>query len=272
MILRRISSTRNILLIYHIFTINSNDKYFLLVDLTIEYKYTTTFMPINCFSYFADSEVGKRMTKHDLINKIIALEWKMFHEVPNVGGPAACQNNPQTFEIMRRSQALSWSEKTLASYWQDLVEAEKKERNLMTEKYARMMASTFPEEYIEIRHHLPPLDPEVPELIEKIIKIILVWERELAKQYPYVCQRRRPIYSSEDNEYVTSLETYLRGELATFSLRTLKLYLEDLLQYSRENKNMSKIILEETVKNYGYNSLEEANKKIKSVIQKQLGD
>lgn len=209
------------------------------------------------------------MTKQDLITKIIALEWKMFHEVPNVGGQAACQNNPKTFEIMRRSQALGWSEKTLTSYWQDLVEAENQKRNLMTEKYARMMASTFPEEYIKIMHHLPPLDPEVPALIEKIIKIILIWEEELVRQYPYVCQRGRPIHSSEDKEFVTSLETYLRGELATFSLRTLKLYLEDLLRYSSENKNMSKIILEETVKSYGFNSLEEANEKIKSVIQKQ---
>ncbi|NLO98048.1 MAG: DUF4125 family protein, partial [Peptococcaceae bacterium] len=61
------------------------------------------------------------MNKNDLIDKIIAVEWKMFHSVPNVGGPAACQNDPQTFDIMRRSQALSWSEKTLASYLQDLM-------------------------------------------------------------------------------------------------------------------------------------------------------
>ncbi|NLO97896.1 MAG: DUF4125 family protein, partial [Peptococcaceae bacterium] len=145
-----------------------------------------------------------------------------------------------------------------------LMEAEKSGRNLMTEKYARMMASTHPEEYVKIMDHLPPLNPEIPELIEKIIKIVLNWEEELAAQYPFVCQRGRPIHSYEDNEFVTSLETYLRGELSTFSLKTLKSYLEDVLQYLAENKNMSKVILEETVKRYGFDSLEEANEKIKS--------
>jgi hypothetical protein len=137
----------------------------------------------------------------------------MFHDVPSQGGRAACQNDPKTFEIMRRSQAVSWSEETLASYLQDLKEAENSGRNLMTEKYARMMASTSPWEYIEIMEHLPSLDPEIPDLIEKIISIVLEWEMELLYQYPYVCERGRPIHSFEDNEIRYLSRTYLRGEL-----------------------------------------------------------
>ena len=48
---------------------------------------------------------------------------------------------------MRTSQAEAWTEKLLKSYYDDLLQAKSHNRNLMTEKYARMMESTFPEEY-----------------------------------------------------------------------------------------------------------------------------
>ena len=95
------------------------------------------------------------MTKEEIIAKIIAIEWKMFQDVPNIGGTAPCQEERQTFEIMRLSQAASWSEEALASYLDDLTEALKQERNLMTEKYARMMESTSPAEYARIEHLVP---------------------------------------------------------------------------------------------------------------------
>lgn len=71
----------------------------------------------------------------------------MFSHVSNVGGPASCQMRPDTFKIMRKSQAATWSDELLASYLEDLKAATREGRNIMTEKYARMMESTFPEEY-----------------------------------------------------------------------------------------------------------------------------
>ena len=85
--------------------------------------------------------------KEDLAAKILEIEWKMFQNVPNIGGTALCQQDPETFEIMRFSQTMSGSEAFLESYLCDLKEAKKNERNLLTEKYARMMASTSPREY-----------------------------------------------------------------------------------------------------------------------------
>ena len=93
--------------------------------------------------------------KESLINQIVALEWQQFQNVNNEGGRAECQDNRETFEIMRKSQFLAWDQDVLESYLQDLTEAEKKHWNLLTEKYARMMESTVPEQFAEIKDRLP---------------------------------------------------------------------------------------------------------------------
>ncbi len=206
------------------------------------------------------------MTKEEIIAKIIAIEWKMFQDVPNIGGTAPCQDERQTFEIMRVSQAASWSEAALESYLHDLTEAQQQGRNLMTEKYARMMKSTSPLEYVSIEHLVPPVHPEALSLIEKITKIVLDWEEELFRKYPRVLRQGRPIRSSDDTLFVTSLETYLKGELATYSLKTLELYYEHLVKEKSENINGSEITLAVTIRQYGFHSLEEANEKLKAGI------
>jgi hypothetical protein len=202
-------------------------------------------------------------SQEDVIEKIIEIEWRMFQAVPNLGGRAACQEDFMTFEIMRFSQAMSWSGAVLESYLDDLTEAEKRGRNLLTEKYARMMKSTSPLEYARMEHLLPPLNDEVLPLIDEIVKIVLEWEEVLEKKFPYILKKGRPIHRSEDTPFVTSLETYLRGELSTYSLRTLQLYHEHLLKLKSENINGSEITLAQMVKQYGYPSLEEANEKLK---------
>ena len=169
----------------------------------------------------------------------------------------------QTFEIMRTSQATSWSEAALESYLDDLTVAQKQERNLMTEKYARMMKSTSPAEYARIEHLIPPVSLEALSLIEKITVIVLDWEEELFRKYPRLLRQGRPIRSSSDTLFVTSLETYLKGELATYSPKTLKLYHEHLVKEQSENINRSEITLAQTIKQYGFRSLEEANEKLK---------
>lgn len=203
------------------------------------------------------------LTKQELITEIIAIEWDMFNHTQNQGGRASCQEDPHTFEIMRRSQAESWSRATLESYFQDLKEARVSGRNLIAEKYARMMEYTVPSEYAKIQHLLPALEPEVHDLVEQIIQYNLNWTKELAERYPYVAKNGRPLSSQQDTTFVTSLETYSRGELSTYSVKTLKHYLEDVLTYTANKINMAEIILAETAKRYGYQSLDEANEKIK---------
>lgn len=200
--------------------------------------------------------------KEDLLDEIIEIEWQMFRNVANVGGKALCQEDPATFKVMRFSQGMSWSEAALDSYLQDLKEAEANGRNLLTEKYARMMQSTAPSEYAQIVHLLPPLPPEVFPLIDNIVGIVLQWQEELVERFPYVLGRGRPVRASEDSPFATSFETYLRGELATYSRRTLKLHYDNVLEQKTGNINGSEIALEHTVKQYGYRSLKEANEKL----------
>ena len=201
--------------------------------------------------------------REQLTAGIVEEELAMFQAVPNAGGKAPCQEDIRTFRIMRSSQMASWSEAALESYLGDLKEAERAGRNLLTEKYARMMRSTWPAEYARIEHLLPAVDPGAPRLIDEIVGIVLKWERDLLEKYPDIVKRGRPIFSSEDAPGVTSLETYLRGELATYSVRTLELCLAHVRQQESENVNGSAIILAQTMKQYGFASLEEANEKLR---------
>ena len=200
--------------------------------------------------------------KEELLREVIEIEWRMFQNVQNTGGRASCQDDPETFEIMRHSEGMNRSEATLESYLHDLKEAEKAERNLLTEKYARMMKSTSPQEYARIEHLLPPLDPEAIPLIDKIAEIVVRWQEELAERFPAIVGRGRPIHSWQDSPFATSLETYLRGELMTCSTRTLKLHYQGLQRQKAENINGSEVVLTHMVKRYGYASIEEANEKL----------
>ena len=201
--------------------------------------------------------------KEELIAEIVAMEWKMFQNVTNVGGRASCQDDFKTFSIMRSSQAIAWSEATLASYLEDLAEAQEHGRNLLTEKYARMMEFTAPGEYARIQHHLPPLEQETQLLIDRIATINLAWEEELSAKFPYIRLRGRPASTSDDTPHLTSIETYLRGELATYSTRTLALYYQNVLEQKAANINGAQLVLAATMQRYGFSSLESANEVMK---------
>ena len=206
---------------------------------------------------------GCENLKEDLIASIVALEWEMFQNVNNVGGRAACQDNFETFSVMRSSQATAWSEAALASYLEDLTDAQENGRNLLTEKYARMMEFTAPLEYARIQHQLPPVEQETMLLIEKIAEINLAWEEEISAKFPYIRRRGIPASSSDDAPYITSIETYLRGELATYSPRTLALYYQNVLEQKAANINGAQLVLAATMQRYGFNSLAAANESMR---------
>ena len=165
-------------------------------------------------------------TKQKLIDKIMDIEWEMFSSVQNRGGRASCQEDPSTFGIIRTSNFEVWSAATLESYLAHIEMAKQLGRNLMTEKYARMEGI------------IPPLhqDPEVLELIDKIVARECKWVEELMEKYPDV-KMARPLYSSQDTPFAVSSETYSRGELETYSKETLQLYDQDNLDMESKGQN-----------------------------------
>ena len=192
------------------------------------------------------------------VKAIVEMEWKLFDQVQNIGGRADCQDNRTTFFIMRSSQLMVWSTEMLDSYYDDLLTAHRSGRNLLTEKYAYMMERTSPEEFAGIRDALPPRSPQKDADIEEICKAHVIWQEELAAQYPRLTGNGRPIRRSADSKVCTSFETYLWGELATYSEKTIQLYAAYVRRLQREGKNLCRMILENTVSQYGYASLEQA--------------
>lgn len=194
-----------------------------------------------------------------LIEKVVQAEWDQFQQVNNEGGPAHCQGNWPTFNVMRTSQFLTWSDDVLESYCNDLNKCHTSHRNLLTEKYARMMASTDAAYYKEnLEPYLPVLSDDRLELQEEIIAQQLVWAADFHSRYPHLGDNMRILYTPQDTQDVTSFETYLRGELSTYSQATLDLYRTMINDYAHKNVNITEQTILWTVKLSGIESLEEA--------------
>lgn len=192
-----------------------------------------------------------------MIDKIINLEWNQFDKVKNEGGRAGCQDDYETFYIMRKSQYLTWTEELLNSYYKDLSEAEQCGWNLITEKYARMMKSTAPEQYAKLEKELPVRSAERETIMEEIIKIQVEWIEVFSKKYPNMARNSRKIHTYEDNEFDTSYETYLRGELGTYGEETFVLYGRFIAALFREGRNLAYETMTNIAKLYGYESVEQ---------------
>jgi len=178
--------------------------------------------------------------KAQLIEKILELEWNMFSNVRS-RYPVSCQQDPGGFRLQRGAQFSVWSEETLRSYQDDLLKAEEQGRNLMTLKYARM------------EDLIPPLS--VNPIIDEIVNLELEAQRGMLVRYPRILSRGRPL--EDDGSRATSFATYLRGELETYSDRTLELLHRDIKQIGEQGENWSILTHAHLVRDLGYASLDE---------------
>jgi hypothetical protein len=184
------------------------------------------------------------MTKDELIEAIVDSELAMFLSVPT-DRTYSCRQHPEAFKLHRRAQFSVWSVDTLSSYLDDLRQAITKGENLMTVKYARMQG-------LIAKEHVNPL-------IDTIETIQVQWQRELIERYPHLMAGARPL-GHQDDSAGTGFETYLRGELETYSGATLDLLYHDLFVYQRQGVNASEKIYEYLVQRLGYASIEEAER------------
>lgn len=208
-------------------------------------------------------EVMKKAKKSELVEKIVKLEWEAFDKVQNEGGRAGCQDDYITFSIMRKSQYVTWPEELLRSYITDFEVANDNGSNMITNKYGYMMESTTPEEFAKIKDKLPPISQEKRTLIDEIVRLQVGFMEEFAKNYPLAAANARSIHASEDTPFNTSYETYLRGELMTYSDETLVLYGRFIAKKASDGENLAKEIMNHTAVFYGYESVDDLELKLK---------
>lgn len=187
----------------------------------------------------------------DKIAAIVAEEWRQFQLVRNEGGRASCQDDWPEFNRQRSAQFRAWSEELRDSYYQDLRDAAAQGRNLLTEKYAWMMAETAPERFAELRPFLPELGAEQRALIEEIVELHLRWAADFAADFPLYAGSGRPLRAAEAPAGVTAVETYLRGELCTYSPATLRLYRDYAADCQRQGINLTRLIRDDTARALG---------------------
>ena len=120
-----------------------------------------------------------------------------------------------------------------------------------------MEAITAPKKFENLKGLLLQPTELSLQFIEEITKIQTAWMEEYAAQYPYVAAGNRYIRQKDAPPYATSFETYTWGELHTYSERTLALYAKRVLEYKEAGVNMVMEIMQATVKQYGYEDLDE---------------
>ena len=187
--------------------------------------------------------------KDHMIDAILEIELRMFLTV-NPLQTSGCQEYPESFKLHRRAQFRPWSEETLGSYLEDLHAAEARGDNLMRRKYARMQGL------------LPPAENQ--PVVEELVRLKVDWQRAMLRDYPAVMNGARPLTDEDAQAQMTSFETYARGELETYSERTLELLRRDLSAMQAGGESLSEKVYDGLVRASGYASLEEAERRLKA--------
>ncbi len=199
-------------------------------------------------------ESDRKFAKKELIAKILEQEWEMFSRVndradtdPSRKDCPTCRDFPDEFRLHRRAQLMAWSEKTLGSYLDDINTAAAGGKNLMTYKYARMEGL------------IPCVNGS--RFIDLIVTVLVAWQEAFIREYPRIMSGGRPLTPKEAKGNLVSFETYLRGELETYSEKTLAFLYDDILICQNQGSNFPKIVYTYLVREKGYDSLDQAEEK-----------
>ena len=88
------------------------------------------------------------------------------------------------------------------------------------------------------------------------------WDEWMLAHYPNIRKNGRVIHTSEDSRLEgSSMESYLRAELTTYSEHTLEILHRETMEADEKGGNLLRDIIEAETKFYGYASLEDAEEK-----------
>jgi hypothetical protein len=195
-------------------------------------------------------EISWGQFKEDLIE----LEWKEYQEITKN------EDQKDNFFRLRRSQFALWSDKMLESRFWDLERAKDSGHNLLADKYTWVLKYTDPEDFEKTKLNLAVEDMDQETLINIITTIETEWENMFEKEYPNLSRFSSRLHSYEDKKENLPFNACLWGELHTFSKNTLDAYWDMVDYFAETGKNMISAIMYAMVKEYGYRSLEEAEK------------
>lgn len=205
-----------------------------------------------------ETENEEISSREEMMEEIIKLEFEAFDKVENEGGRASCQDDWPFFYVMRKSQYMTWTDEMLEKLLNQWRDYKKIGWNMMTEKYGRMMQWTDPKAYEKIAQNFPERSEQTKAIIDQIAEIQVGWMSEFAEKYPKLANQARDITAKDDEAYNTSYETYLKGELMTYSDELIALYGQFIVKLAKENKNLAYMTIENTAHMQGYDSLEQA--------------
>lgn len=203
----------------------------------------------------------------DVLDRIVAHEWEMFSAVNEGQEKAACQERPVEFDHMRRAQFEAWSDEACESYLADLEAAAAEGRNLANEKYLHMMRKTDPQGYARLANGLEAPQGRKAELVDTLVARMVSDTNALNEQYPYFSIFMRPATGDGDNDYDTSLETYIHGEFSTYSEATLEALAHHAGALAAKGSSLARATLESTLRHQGFASLEEAEEEARDQVQ-----
>ncbi len=160
------------------------------------------------------------MDKNSLIKDIIVIEWEQFTSAVNMGKRSYCQDQIENFILSRAAYLSIYNVDILLSYLSDIKMAKSDGFELVTQKYAYMMENTDKAYFDTIKERLMPVSLTKKTLVDCIM-CMYVYCLEQLESLGKGCSNR-PLYSTSDSKQSTSAESYMRGELKSYSEKTLK--------------------------------------------------
>ena len=172
------------------------------------------------------AERGVRGDLLEGLERVVALEWEQFDAVLGLNGRAGCQDDLRHFSAYRCAQYLAFPHGLIPRVLAELEQAELSGRNLVEEKYARMMAATDPAEFNRTWANALPLTSAVKRgTLGQLRELLEPALAQAARALPQTHRHARPDVSSAGA--VSALDYFL-AELEGYSLSTI-FYLRDTL-------------------------------------------